>query len=175
MKRCIVFLDYSNFHQALSKLTGGQFPDTRKFDFKGFVDRLCAGMDLIKVYFACSSAAGAGAGLQRFFDWLDSQDFFLVRQFERRANDLGDYREKQVDVYLATQAVALAYENAYDVAILVSGDEDYVPAIDIIQQKGKIAVAVSSSGMMSDVLRRKADRTIFLDAGGELNFENFLS
>ena len=175
MKRAIVFLDYSNFHQALSRLTGGQFPETRKFDFRAFVDTLTCDMDLIKVYFACSSAAGTGTGLQRFFDWLDSQDFFLVRQFERRPNDLGDYREKQVDVYLATQAVALAYENAYDVALFVSGDEDYVPAIEIIQQKGKIAVAVSSAALLSDVLRRKADRTIFLDAEGDLNYRNFLS
>jgi uncharacterized LabA/DUF88 family protein len=175
MKRVIVFLDYSNFHQALYKLTGGQFPESRKFDFKGFVDTLTQGMDLIKVYFVCSSSAGSGSGLQRFYDWLDSQDFFLVKQFERRANDQGEQREKQVDVYIATQMVALAYENAYDVAMIVSGDEDYVPAIEIIQQKGKIAVAVSCASMLSDLLRKKADRSIFIDADGAIHYQNFLN
>jgi uncharacterized LabA/DUF88 family protein len=175
MKRVIVFLDYSNLHQALYKLTGGQFPETTKFDFKGFVDALTAGMDLIKVYFVCSSAAGASPGLQRFYDWLDSQEYFLVKQFERRANELGEQREKQVDVYIATQMVALAYENAYDVALVVSGDEDYVPAIEIVQQKGKIVVAVSSAAMLSDVLRKKADRNVLIDAEGALHFRNFLS
>jgi uncharacterized LabA/DUF88 family protein len=175
MKRVIVFLDYSNFHLALSKLTRGEFPERRRFDFSRFVQSVTHGMDLIKVYFVCSSAAGAGAGLQRFYDWLDGQEFFYVKQFERRANELGELREKQVDVYLATQVVALAYENAYDIAMIVSGDEDFVPAIEVVQQKGKIVVVVSSSAMLSDELRRKADRVLLIDGEAEASGERFLS
>ena len=175
MKRVIVFLDYSNFHQALVKLTDGQFPERKRFDFNGFVQKLTQGMDLIKVYFVCSSNPGTGPGLQRFYDWLDGQEYFYVKQFERRSNDSGEHREKQVDVYLATQVVALAYENAYDIAIIVSGDEDYVPAIEIVQQKGKIVMAVSSSAMLSDELRRKADRVLLVDDEGEWNCGRFLS
>lgn len=172
MKRVIVFLDYSNFHQALTRLTKGEFPEKLRFDFSGFVETLAQGMDLIKVYFVCSSA-GSG-GQQRFFDWLDGQDFFYVKQFERKSNEFGEQREKQVDVYLATQVVALAYENAYDMAIIVSGDEDYVPAIEIVQQKGKIVTVVSSSSLLSDFLRKKADRVLLIDNEGQLNFNNFL-
>ncbi len=174
MKRVIVFFDYSNFHQALNRLTRGEFPDRKRFDFKGFVDRLTEGMDLIKVYFVCSSGP-SGSGQQRFYDWLDGQDFFYVKQFERKSNELGEQREKQVDVYLATQVVALAYENAYDIAMIVSGDEDYVPAIEIVQQKGKIVVVVSSSALLSETLRKKADRVWLIDNGGDLSYENFLS
>jgi len=173
MKRVIVFLDYSNFHQALSRLTKGEFPDKKKFDFNRFVETLTKGMDLIKVYFVCSSAGGAGQ--QRFFDWLDGQEFFYVKQFERKSNEFGEQREKQVDVYLATQVVALAYENAYDIAVIVSGDEDYVPAIEIVQQKGKIVTVVSSSSLLSDVLRKKADRVLLIDTDGPLNCNEFLS
>lgn len=174
MKRVIVFLDYSNFHQALSRLTKGEFPDRKKFDFSGFVEALTRGMDLIKVYFVCSSAS-ASSGQQRFYDWLDGQEFFYVKQFERKSNEFGEQREKQVDVYLATQVVALAYENAYDVGIIVSGDEDYVPAIEVVQQKGKIIMVVSSSVLLSDTLRKKADRVLLIDKEGDLNFEHFLS
>ncbi len=172
MKRVTVFFDYSNFHQALNRLTRGEFPDRKRFDFKGFVDRLTQGMDLIKVYFVCSSGPSSG-GQQRFYDWLDGQEFFYVKQFERKANESGEQREKQVDVYLATQVVALAYENAYDIAMIVSGDEDYVPAIEIVQQKGKIVVVVSSSALLSETLRKKADRVLLIDNGGDLNYENF--
>ena len=175
MKRVIVFFDYSNFHQTLSKLTKGDFPDQIRFDFKGFVETLTFGMDLIKVYFVCSSGPNSGPGQQRFFDWLDGQDFFYVKQFERKTNNQGEQREKQVDVYLATQVVALAYENAYDIAIIVSGDEDYVPAIEIVQQKGKIVQVVSASTILSDVLRKKADRVLLIDTDGELNCNHFLS
>ena len=175
MKRVIVFFDYSNFHQALSRLTKGDFPDRKRFDFKGFVETLTRGMDLIKVYFVCSSGPTSGSGQQRFFDWLDGQEFFYVKQFERKSNEFGEQREKQVDVYLATQVVALAYENAYDIAMIISGDEDYVPAIEIVQQKGKIVMAVSSSALLSDVLRKKADRVLLIDNRGDLNCDNFLS
>ena len=78
-------------------------------------------------------------------------------------------------MYLATQVVALAYENAYDVAVIVSGDEDYVPAIEIVQQKGKIVTVVSSSALLSDMLRKKADRVLLIDADGPLNCNGFLS
>ena len=139
------------------------------------METLSKGMDLIKVYFVCSSAPSSGTGQQRFFDWLDGQEFFYVKQFERKSNEFGEQREKQVDVYLATQVVALAYENAYDIAIIVSGDEDYVPAIEIVQQKGKIIIAVSSSALLSDVLRKKADRILLIDNPGDLHYENFLS
>ncbi|MGZ8216171.1 LabA-like NYN domain-containing protein [Methylomagnum sp.] len=175
MKRVIVFLDYSNFHQSLTKLTDGAFPERARFDFQKFVQALTRNMDLIKVYFVCSSAAGSGSGLQRFYDWLDGQEYFYVKHFERRANEYGEQREKQVDVYLATQVVALAYENAYDIAMIVSGDEDYVPAVEIVHQKGKVVTVVSSSAMLSDALRKKADRVLLVDSAGDLNYINFLS
>jgi uncharacterized LabA/DUF88 family protein len=174
MKRVIVFFDYSNFHQALNRQTKGEFPDRKRFDFSRFVETLTKGMDLIKVYFVCSSGTSS-SGQQRFFDWLDGQEFFYVKQFERKSNEFGEQREKQVDVYLATQVVALAYENAYDIAIIVSGDEDYVPAIEIVQQKGKIVTAVSSTALLSDVLRKKADRVLLIDNPGDLHCDNFLS
>ncbi|MGH9891261.1 MAG: NYN domain-containing protein, partial [bacterium] len=82
--------------------------------------------------------------------------------------------EKQVDVYIASQMVALAYENAYDVAILVSGDQDFVPAVETVQQKGKVVMVVSSEAGISNLLKRKADRAVLIDAPGDLNFKGFL-
>ncbi len=174
MKRAIIFWDYSNFHATLSQLTHGEWPESKKFDYKKFVDALANGMDLIKVYFACSSAPEAGKAQQNFYDWVDRQAFFYVKQFDRRQHSDGVNREKQVDVYLATQIVALAYEDAYDVAILISGDEDFVPAIEIAQQKGKVIQAVATAINLSDELKRKADRVAFIDKPGDLNFTNFL-
>ena len=37
--------------------------------------------------------------------------------------------EKGVDIALATDLLAYAWENVYDVAVLVSGDEDYSGAV----------------------------------------------
>jgi NYN domain-containing protein len=50
-------------------------------------------------------------------------------------------REKGVDVDLATDLLEL--KDIYDVAVIVSGDQDYVPAVRKVKDKGKHVVNVS--------------------------------
>lgn len=50
-------------------------------------------------------------------------------------------REKAVDVKLATDLYIL--RSIYDVAIIVSGDQDYVPAVQAIKDHGKIVINVA--------------------------------
>lgn len=49
--------------------------------------------------------------------------------------------EKAVDVKLATDLIKL--KEIYDVAVIVSGDQDYVPAVDLIKDSGKRTVNVA--------------------------------
>lgn len=174
MRRVIILWDYSNFHAMVRSLSGGTFPGAAQFDFMKFVEQLSTGAELVKVYFACSSSKDA-ENVQGFFEYLDWQPHFYVKQFETRRRDGGDGVEKQVDVYLASQMVALAYENAYDHAILISGDEDYVPALEIVHQKGKVISVVSATGNLSKALGLCADRVIRLDRDGDFYFRNYLS
>jgi uncharacterized LabA/DUF88 family protein len=44
--------------------------------------------------------------------------------------------EKGVDAALVTDLLSLAWQRAYDVAVLVSGDADYVPAVEYVQSQG---------------------------------------
>ena len=48
--------------------------------------------------------------------------------------------EKETDINLATHMVAKGFQNAYDIAILVSGDTDYVNVIKTLHNLGKIIV-----------------------------------
>jgi len=50
-------------------------------------------------------------------------------------------KEKAVDVKLATDLIML--KDIYDIAIIVSGDQDYVPAVQVIKDSGKHVVNVS--------------------------------
>jgi uncharacterized LabA/DUF88 family protein len=50
-------------------------------------------------------------------------------------------REKAVDVKLATDLLEL--RDIYDVAIILSGDQDYVPAVRAVKDSGKHLVSVS--------------------------------
>jgi len=87
----------------------------------------------------------------RFNGWLEIQDGIAARhkaiEFRRAGatycnlftNTLG--REKAVDVKLATDMIMLS--DIYDIAIIVSGDQDYVPAVEELKDCGKRVVNVA--------------------------------
>lgn len=79
------------------------------------------------------------------------------RVFKKRSNN----RSKRVDITLATEMLSHAYHDNYEVAVLVAGDEDYVPLIQEIKRTGKqVAVWFFEDGL-SHHLRRESD--IFVD------------
>ena len=47
-----------------------------------------------------------------------------------------DNRSKQVDISLATDMLLHASRKNYDVALLVAGDEDYIPLVQAVQSEG---------------------------------------
>lgn len=53
-----------------------------------------------------------------------------------------NYLEKAVDVKLAINLVMMARNNDYDVAYLITGDSDLVPAVDMVREIGKEVVYV---------------------------------
>lgn len=48
--------------------------------------------------------------------------------------------EKGVDTSIATELFYYALENLYDTAILLSGDKDFIPAIEYIQRRGNYII-----------------------------------
>jgi len=89
--------------------------------------------------------------VNKFGGWRTIQDGIArrVEQIEfRRAGSIRYnlfekrlHNEKAVDVYLAIDLLQL--RDIYDVAIIVSGDQDYVPAVQAIKNSGKHVVNVS--------------------------------
>jgi hypothetical protein len=45
--------------------------------------------------------------------------------------------EKGVDTLLATDMIRLAWEDAYDLAVLATSDSDLVPAVEFLNTKGR--------------------------------------
>lgn len=88
---------------------------------------------------------------RRFNGWNEIQDGISLRhkaiEFRRSGamtcnlfkNELG--REKAVDVKLACDLITL--KDIYDIAIIVSGDQDYVPAVEVLKDYGKRVVNVA--------------------------------
>jgi len=77
-------------------------------------------------------------GICRRFDAIEFRRAGSIR-YDLFRQTLG--QEKSVDVNLATDLLEL--RNIYDVGIIVSGDQDYVPAVQAVKDSGKHIVNVS--------------------------------
>lgn len=60
-----------------------------------------------------------------------------VTQCPKCKSDMRGTEEKGVDTRIATEMISQAWEDAYDVAVVVSADRDFAPVIEFIQTKGK--------------------------------------
>ena len=70
----------------------------------------------------------------------------------------GGQRSKRVDISLATDMLLHACRRDYETAVLIAGDEDYVPLVEAVKDTGcRVFVWFLENGM-SDPLRRAADR-----------------
>ncbi|MBU3904943.1 MAG: NYN domain-containing protein [Nanoarchaeota archaeon] len=72
------------------------------------------------------------------------------------------YSNKMDDVWLAVDMVMGARENKFDVAILISGDGDMIPAVDIVQSLGKKVHLVGFRGRSAQELVAKCDSVQYM-------------
>jgi uncharacterized LabA/DUF88 family protein len=73
-----------------------------------------------------------------------------------------DFTIKGDDVYLATDLIKGAYENLHDVAIIVSGDADFIPAIKLVQKNNKKVINAFFPKSSSYLLRNCCDGSVNL-------------
>ncbi len=73
------------------------------------------------------------AAQQRFFHYVRRHRKGALRLGRLQRDKHGTLHEKGVDVLVAIDLVRLAAEDAYDTAVLFSGDGDLVPAIQMVQ------------------------------------------
>jgi uncharacterized LabA/DUF88 family protein len=77
------------------------------------------------------------------------------RVFKKKAGR----KSKRVDITLATDMLTHAHRRNYDIAILVAGDEDYVPLVRAIKEEGRRVVLwfFEESKGLSKSLKQEAD------------------
>lgn len=64
---------------------------------------------------------------------------------------------KRVDISLSVDMLAHAYQKNYDVAVLVAGDEDYVPLVSAVKNAGRRVFVWFPENGLSPSLKRSAD------------------
>lgn len=77
----------------------------------------------------------------------------------------GEPIEKAIDVRLATDMLTRAYKDHFDVAILVSGDNDFTDLVQAVKDQGKhVEAALFDPPTSSRQLREAADKVTVIDA-----------
>lgn len=76
--------------------------------------------------------------------------------------------QKGVDIYLTSDMISLAYENAYDTAIICSGDGDYCSLVELVKSKGKKVWILCFECSLAHGLRECADKVLFIEKIPEL-------
>lgn len=62
--------------------------------------------------------------------------------------------EKGIDTAIVTDMIKLAWEDSYDIAVLVSADRDFIPAVEFLDAKGRKVVHAGFSPDGMDLARK---------------------
>lgn len=126
-------------------------------DYESLVAQLAGGRRVVSAYIFDSCTRDEPKW--KFIHDLERKGFRAeIREYINECHE-----QKEVDVALATRLTALAYDSDCDVIILVSGDRDFVPAVEEAQRKGKIVEVASFDKSISERLANAADRYTRLD------------
>lgn len=145
IKRVAVYFDGSNFYFKMRSPKIG-LVNLTKFDYRALAKWLARDREVVSCRYYVGVVRSEldnikGQAMrkeqQKLFAHLSSknQDFVIKRGY--LMNNDGVYHEKGVDVKLAVDLLVGAYENIYDVAIMISSDTDLIPAIKKIKHLGK--------------------------------------
>ncbi len=165
-ERVIIFIDGSNIFHAIRALN-------IKIDYSRLVSLLAKDKYLVRAYYYSSMPRVEDVERDTpEWDSLMRQRKFIgelknmgikPRIANLRKLSTGEWLEKEVDIMLATDMLALAFRNAYDTAILVSGDSDFCYTVETIQDLGKRVVNATFRRNSSPLLRAVCDEVIILD------------
>ena len=155
--RVMVFIDYRNL---MSKYNDGSMVA----DIFRLTQILVGNRDLVGAYIFDGKIPEKDREPkeQAALNELRSLGFRLVTR-EAMVWRNGRYEQKEVDVSLAVEMMEHALMNHFDVAIVVSGDRDYVPAIEMVQDLGKRVEVASFRGCIGTAMMNAGDQFIDMD------------
>ena len=165
-ERAMIFIDGSNLYYNFKDL------GIKRVDFRKFLQLLVKDKLLISTFYYnapldISINSKKYWGQQKFFNELRKiPDFKVILcklRKHKRKNENFVFDVKGDDVHLAVDLVSGAYENLYDVAIIVSGDEDFVPAIKKVQKLGKRVINAYFKSSSSASLKKTCDDSIYMN------------
>jgi uncharacterized LabA/DUF88 family protein len=156
-----IFIDGSNLYHSLDE-------NCRRsdLDYAAFSSKLCQGRPLYRTYYynvlrEFERNPQAYRDQQKFLNVLYNTAYLEVRLGGSKLR--GDVAvEKGIDIMLATDLLKFAWDDLYDVAIVVSGDGDFSYAVQAAKNMGKhVEVAAFRSNLSGDLAQVADAREFF--------------
>ena len=156
--KIMVFIDGENLAIRYGKALGGKEPPTHVdlqpniYVWSRYLNLKGLPYDVIrKHYYTC--VQGDAPRIDEIEECLKKIGMEAPRVFKKPRGE----RAKRVDILLATEMLTHAHRKNYNVAVLVAGDEDYVPLVEAVMSEGCRVVLWFIKNGLSPVLQRKAD------------------
>ena len=155
--RVMIFIDYRNVHGSI-KLIG----DDIELDLVRLTHLLTGRRQLMGAYVfdARKRFTSKDDKVWMLHEKFRDQGFRVVA---RESFEIYKQEQKEVDVALASEMVVHALKDHYDVAIVVSGDRDFVPAIQHVQSAGKRVEVAAFDNAYNEECKKVADIYHHLD------------
>ena len=189
MQRVMIFIDFENFNIALTKMYRSMEIHTPKIDYNALPQKIVERLPgessrLIKTFlFAPKPDEFLMKDVRRkaTYDWicgLKNQKYFTIIEGQHLARPVSGLEfkdmaidkpetyfvvEKGTDVNMAAHLITKGFLQAYDTAVLLTGDSDYIPILDILNTMGKTTVTTGVKGQNMFRLKERSDDTIILD------------
>ncbi|MDR2944349.1 MAG: NYN domain-containing protein [Methanosarcinales archaeon] len=164
--KVMMFIDYRNIIRSVDTMKSLPF----KLDLEILVRQLLGPRELVAAYvFDSKGAMGLEDASKRLHDKLRYLGFRVV---VRDAYDPNRQEQKEVDVAMACEMVVHALRDHYDVAIVVSGDRDFIPAIQHVQAAGKRVEVAAFANTVGSAVIQSADKFHELEKMPLLSMKN---
>jgi len=146
MVRGAVFIDGGYFSKVLKIVF-----DSPRLDYERFSDAVCQGCERLRTYFYDCMPYQSDPPTEEQRTRYSAHDKFIFRikrlnRFEVRLGKLiyipssGEYVQKRVDVLLSVDLVRMSWDHQIEKAVLVTGDSDFVPAIQAAKDAGVLTI-----------------------------------
>lgn len=170
MEKSAVFIDAENVINGWWEYCA-QSNSSSKIDYIKLINYLSKETNLLRAYFYDGVPDKISVKKNAFFQALEHSGIQLRTKALRNRFIICDFCkkgknkqiQKGVDVSLATDILRHGLQKSCDICIVVSGDEDFKDAIELVKDRGIKVWVCSFKSSLSSELRRTADKIILLD------------
>ena len=150
MIRIIIFIDNSNIFK------GFQIYNV-KADYEELKNLITGGRKLDGIFLYEGIVYPMSPEKKNWYKELTTRSGYVIKaSFDKIAT--GRAIEKKVDIKIAIDIISLAYEDAYDTAVLLSGDGDFVPIVKKVKELGKNVEIWAFRYSLANSLKREIEK-----------------